>query len=107
MKTFISLYYQCISFKTEIKTNLKLADFLDFKFNLSSGYHSPYRNTNHDLSYVNISSNHPPQIIKMLPCVVNEVVLKIYPMKLFLTAQVSGYSKNFTRKERIDGTNSH
>lgn len=43
----------------------------------------------------------------MLPCVVNEVVLKIYPMKLFLTAQVSGYSKNFTRKERIDGTNSH
>ena len=36
-----------------------------------------------------------------------KVVLKIHPMRLFLTAQVSGYSKNFTRKEWIDGTNSH
>ena len=55
-----------ISFKIEIKTNLKVVDFLDIIFNLSNGTYKPYRKHNDNLSYVITSSNHQTQIIKQL-----------------------------------------
>ena len=65
-KEVITIFKE-IDFKIEIKTNLKVVDFLDITFNLFSGIYKPYRKPNDTLLYVNISSNHLPQIIKQLP----------------------------------------
>ena len=54
-------------FKIEIKTNLHIVDFLDVTFNLLDGTYKPYKKPNGQLLRVNISSNHPPQVIKQLP----------------------------------------
>ena len=60
------LKYSEISFNIEIKTNLKVVDFLDITFNLSNGTYKPYRKPNDNLLYVN-TSNHVTEIIKHLP----------------------------------------
>ena len=65
-KEVIKIFKEIV-FKIEIKTNLKVVDFLDITFNLSSDTYKPYRKPNDNLLYVNTSSNHPPQIIKQLP----------------------------------------
>ena len=54
MKTFKEL-----GFKIEIKTNLKISDFLDVMFNLTKDTYQPYKKPNDPLQYVNTSSNHP------------------------------------------------
>ena len=66
-RTGVIKIFKEIGFKTEIKTNLKVVDFLDITFNLSNGTYKPYRKPNDNLLYVNTSSNHLPQIIKQLP----------------------------------------
>ena len=48
----------------EIKTNLKVLDFLDITLpyitNLSNGTYKCYRKPNENLLYINTSSNYPP-----------------------------------------------
>ena len=56
-----------VGFKIEIKTNLKIVNFLDVIFNLTNGTYRPYKKPNDFLLYVNTSSNHPPQVIKHVP----------------------------------------
>ena len=53
-----------IGFKIELQTNLKVVDFVDVTFNLSSATYKPYRKPDDNLLYVNTSSSHPPQILK-------------------------------------------
>ena len=64
--------FKDVGLKIEIKTNLKIVDFLDVTLNLSNGTYSPYNKPNDQLLYVHTSSNHPPQIINMLPKSFNE-----------------------------------
>ena len=59
--------FKVVGSKIEVKSNLKIVHFLDVTFNLSIECFSPYKKPNDNLLYVNASSNHPPQIIKMLP----------------------------------------
>ena len=68
--------FKDVRFKIEIKTNLKIVDFLDVPLNLSNGTYSPYKKPNDQLLYVRTSSNHPPQIINMLPKSINERLSK-------------------------------
>ena len=53
-----------IDLKIEIKTKLKVINFLDTTFNLSNGTYKPYRKPSNNLLNVNTSFNHLPQIIK-------------------------------------------
>ena len=53
-------------FKIETKANLHIVDFLNVTFNLLDGTYKSYKKPNEQVLYVNISSNHPPQIIKQL-----------------------------------------
>ena len=53
--------------KITIKTNLKIVNFLDVTFNLSSGTYYPYIKPNDTPLYINTKSNHPPSIIRQLP----------------------------------------
>ena len=48
-----------LGFKIEIKTNLKISDFLDVMFNLTKDTYRPHKKPNDPLHYVNTSSNHP------------------------------------------------
>ena len=62
-KKIISIFKN-INFKIEIFANLTEVDFLDVTFNLENNTYRPYTNPNDKLIYVDVSSNHPPQIKK-------------------------------------------
>ena len=40
--------------------------------NLANGTYQPYRKPNDHPVYINIQSNHPPQIIKHIPCAIEK-----------------------------------
>ena len=79
--------FKDVGFKIDIKTNLKVVDFLDATFNLSNGTYKPYKKPNDTLLYINTSSNHPPQVIKQLPSSIADRL-----------------SKNSSNKEMFDKT---
>ena len=58
-------------FSIDITTNLVEVNFLDVTFNLLNETYRPYRKPNDELKYINVSSNHPPQIIKQLVNTIN------------------------------------
>ena len=53
--------------RLDIKTDLKITDYLDVTLNLYSGTVSPFRKRNQDLRYVNRGSNNPTQVFKHVP----------------------------------------
>ena len=53
--------------ESNITTNLKTVNFLDVTFNLCTGKYQPYNKPNNKPTYINVNSNHPPNIIKTLP----------------------------------------
>ena len=59
-------------FSIDITTNLVEVNFLDVTFNLLNETYRPYRKPNNELKYINVSSNHPPQIIKQLVNTIND-----------------------------------
>ena len=63
--------FKDIAFAIDVETNLKIVDFLDNTCNLNNGTYRMYKNPNDLLSYINKSSNHPPQIIDQLPKIIN------------------------------------
>ena len=63
-KNIISIF-KSINFKIEITTNLTEVDFLDLTFNLERNTYRPCKTQNDNLTYIDISWNHPPQNIKL------------------------------------------
>ena len=51
----------------EIKCNLKISDYLNITFDLTTGLFKPYNKTNNIPRYVNARSNQPPFILKEIP----------------------------------------
>ena len=47
----------------EIECNLKIVNYLDVTLNLNDGTYKPYRKPNDVTTYINVKSNHPPNII--------------------------------------------
>ena len=50
-----------------IQCNLKVVDYLDLTFNLNDGSYRPYKKPDDDIRYINVDSDHPPNIIKEVP----------------------------------------
>ena len=50
-----------------IECNQKVVDYLDVTFNLKNGTYNPYHKPDKKITYINVQSNHPPNIIKHLP----------------------------------------
>ena len=48
--------------------------FLDVTFNLECNTYRPYEKLNDKLTYINTSSNHPPQIIKHFTKTISETL---------------------------------
>ena len=69
-KKIISIFKN-IDFKIEIVTNLTEVDFLDITFNLENNTYCLYKKPNDKLIYIDVSSNHPPQIKKQLTKIIS------------------------------------
>ena len=50
-----------------IECNKKIVNFLDITINLNDGTYKPYHKPDNLIQYINIESNHPPNIIKQIP----------------------------------------
>ena len=64
-KEIISIFKN-INFEIVIITNVTDVDFLDVKFNLENNRYRPYKKPKVKLIYIDLSSNHPPNIKKHL-----------------------------------------
>ena len=118
-KKIISLFKN-IDFKIEIVTNLTEVDFLDVTLNLENNTYRPYKKPNDKLIYIDVSSNHPPQIKKQLTKIIsdrlsrnssnadifnntkleNEEALKKYGHTVKLTYTSPNYEQNKVRIKR-------
>ena len=87
-KTIIKIF-KGIGFSIDIQTSLKEIDFLDVTLNLQNRTYRSYKKPNDKLLYVNLSSNHPPQIIKQLSNSISESLSKIFSnQEIFNTIKV-------------------
>ena len=76
-KEIIKLFKEKFGLKITIQTNLKTVDFLDVTLNLTSGKYQPYSKPNSQPTYVNVHSNHPPNIIKRIPEMISSRISSI------------------------------
>ena len=60
-----------------ITTNLKTVNFLDLTFNLCTRKYRPYNKPNDTHTYINVYSNHPPNIIKAFPNRISQQISNI------------------------------
>ena len=72
---------------------MHIADFLYVTFNLLDGTYKPYNKPNHQLLYVNTSSNHSPQIIKQLPISISHRLSNNSSKKQVFDMSKHGYEK--------------
>ena len=66
-KDFIKIFKEDFNRSITSERNLKTANFLDVTLNLTTGKYQPYNKPDNNPLYINILSNHPPNIIKNLP----------------------------------------
>ena len=75
-KNIIKIFKECgLSITCEI--NKKIVDFLDVRFNLNKQTYEPYRKPNNEPVYINIQSNHPPNIIADIPKAISKRLTNI------------------------------
>ena len=65
-KAFIKLFKNEFSLNIVSETNLKDVNFLDLTLNLLTAKYEPYNKPDNKPLYINVNSNHPPNIIKNL-----------------------------------------
>ena len=66
-KDMIRKFWENFGLKITLTTNSKTINCLDVTFNLCTGKYQPYKKPNGTPAYINVNSNHPPNIIKALP----------------------------------------
>ena len=95
-------------------TNLVEVNFLEVTFNLRNGSHRPYKKSNDELKYINVSSSHPPQILKQFTTTISNRLSRNSLRELIFNESKhqhegalskSGFKTVFTYKESIAPTN--
>ena len=76
-KDLVKLFKDRFNLRITIQTNLKIVDFLDVTFNLTNGTYQPYSKPNSQPVYVNVMSNHPPNIISRIPDMISDRINRI------------------------------
>ena len=84
-----------MGFKIEISSNIKIVNFLDVILDLSNNSYKPFIKTNQNPSYINISSNHPKNIIKQVPKAVNLIICKLSTNEKILKESSKRYINAF------------
>ena len=64
-----------------VAANITSVDFLDLTLDLKTGSYQPLRKPNINQIYIDINSNHPPQILKQLPKSISKRLSKNSPSK--------------------------
>ena len=94
-KTFIKLFKNEFSLNIFSETNLKVASFLDLRLNLSTGKYKPYNKPDDKPLYINVNSDHPPNIIKILLESISRRILNCHLIKPSLTILKSYLTTHF------------
>ena len=66
-KDFINILRKEFQLSIACETNLKIVSFLDVTLDLTACKYKPYNKPGNIPLYINVKSNHPPNIIKNLP----------------------------------------
>ena len=83
---------------------------MDVTFNICAGKYQPYKKPNDTPTYVNVNSNHPPNIIKALPKNISRRISNISSIKaIFNNAapsyndvpSASGYKENLNYQQDL------
>ena len=89
-KSIIKIFKECgLSITCEV--NKKIADFLEVRFNLNEQTYQPYRKSNNEPVYINIQSNHPPNIIADIPKAISKRLTNILCNKNIFDRNVGIY----------------
>ena len=72
LKASVHRFAKGIGLKVTIEAPLTSTDFLDVELNIDLKTFAPYRKPNSRLLYVNAGSNHPSNIIKGIPNIIND-----------------------------------
>ena len=87
VKKDIIRFFRELGLRITIQTNLRVVNFLDVTFNLSSGKYYPYHKPNDKPLYINRLSNHPPPILRQLPTAIGRRLTDIsYDVDVFREA---------------------
>jgi len=87
-----------------IQCNMHTVDYLDVTLNLNDSSYKPYHKPDNETNYVHKDSNHPPNIIKQIPIVIetrlsnlssNETIFKQAIPYYENVLKRSGYNHNF------------
>ena len=106
----IRTFRENVGLKTTITTNLKTVNFLDVTFNLCTGKYQPYKKPNDTPTYINVNSNHPPNIIKALSNNISKRISNISSNKATFNnaalsyndvQSASWYKENLTYQENL------
>ena len=76
-KDVIKIFKQEFDLNITSETNLRIVNFLDVTFNLSTGKYHPYNKPDNDLLYIHVNSNDPPNITKTLPDSISKRINKL------------------------------
>ena len=107
-KDMIRTFWENFGLKITITTNLKTVNFLDVTFNLCTGKYQPYKKNTPN--YINVNSNHPPNIIKALPNNISKRISNISSDKATFNnaapsyndvLSASGYKENLTYQQDL------
>ena len=107
-KYMIKTFRENVGLKITITTNLKAVNLLNVTFNLCTGKYEPYKKPNDTSTYINVNSNHPPNILKALPNNILKRISNISSDKATFNntapsynnvLSASGYKENLTYQE--------
>ena len=71
----------------------KSVDFLDVRMHLENGEHEPYRKNGPPPKYVHHLSNHPPQVIRNLPSMIEKRVSSLCSSKKMFDKHAPFYNQ--------------
>ena len=80
-----------------INADQKVVDFLDITMNMQNGIHKPFMKPNDKPEYVNILSNHPPEILKNIPVGINRRLVNISANKEVFEATTEPYREELAK----------
>ena len=95
-------------------TNLVEINFLEVTFNLRNGSYRSYKKPYDELKFINVSFNHPPQILKQLSTTISSRLSRNLSSKLIFNKSKhqhedglnkSGFKTKLTSKESPAATN--
>ena len=105
IKKKICSIFRNYGLKITIETNLVISDFLDVTFNLKNGKYYPYRKPKNEPLYIHHLSNHPKNIIKEIPKMIDKRISKISCNKEEFDKVKHDYNKTLEKsgfKEKIE-----